>query len=310
MITFLSSPKPFEGIARANQHRAIQSWLAAAPDVEVILYGDSRGIDEAGRALGAKVVKDIQCSPAGIPYFGAIAGHAAEYGKHDLQIYLNCDILIAGLPLALRSIEFPRFLLIGERIDLAEGVFVDVTQSDWIRQLRQLGAEGRIGPHGPTGIDYFAFRRGGWQGLPPVVVGRGGYDNALLAHCLRHRIPIIDGTLAITALHLFHDYRHVQGGLQTVFGGADAEVNYRTAGGRHSAALVSDADYFLRDRQVVPWPCRGDRLRRFELDCRHAFGRPRLALGLRALWRLLSAAHLVGAKAMDSKTLLSHWEKA
>lgn len=57
MITFLASPKPFKGIAKEQQYRAIRSWLAAAKDVEVILYGDSDGIDEAGLDLGVQVVK-------------------------------------------------------------------------------------------------------------------------------------------------------------------------------------------------------------------------------------------------------------
>ncbi len=52
MISFLASPKPFTGIGREHQYRAIRSWLSSGKDVEVILYGDAAGIVEAGIELG------------------------------------------------------------------------------------------------------------------------------------------------------------------------------------------------------------------------------------------------------------------
>jgi hypothetical protein len=69
MITFLSSPKPFRGVDKDNQYRAIRSWLAADGDAEVILYGDSLGIEEAGEVLGTRVQKQVDCAPSGIPFF-------------------------------------------------------------------------------------------------------------------------------------------------------------------------------------------------------------------------------------------------
>jgi hypothetical protein len=66
MISFLASPKPFTGIAKEHQYRAIRSWLSSGEDVEVILYGDSAGIVEAGRELGVQVVQQIDCAPSAI----------------------------------------------------------------------------------------------------------------------------------------------------------------------------------------------------------------------------------------------------
>jgi hypothetical protein len=153
MITFLASPKPFIGIAKEHQYRAIRSWQAAGEDVEVILYGDSTGIDEAGRDLGVQVVKQIDGTPSGIPYFGAIAEHAAEHGKHDLQVYLNCDILLAGIQQALTRIEFDRFLLIGQCIDLGEGIVVELAQNDWLKRLKELADEGKMTLRAPSAVD-------------------------------------------------------------------------------------------------------------------------------------------------------------
>jgi hypothetical protein len=299
MISFLASPKPFQGSSKEHQYRAIRSWQATAEDAEVILYGDSAGIDEAGDNLGVQVVKQVDCAPSGIPYFGAIAEHAAVHGKHDLQVYLNCDILLSGIGSAMRRIRFPQFLMIGQLIDLGDGLFVDVTQVGWQAALRQLAGEGKVSLRGPAGVDYFGFRRGTWRDFPPVVIGRAGYDGALLAYCLCQQIPIIDTTFAVTALHQSHDYSHVQGGKQTVYHGADAQNNLHHAGS-HSLATISDADYVLRGSVVRRWPCRGDWLRRLELVIRYRLGWATTSLGVRLAWRVL---HLIGVSLVVAPTL-------
>jgi hypothetical protein len=304
MITFLASPKPFIAITKEHQYRAVHSWLAADKDVEVILYGDSEGIDEAGLDLGVQVVKQIDCAPSGIPYFGSIVGHAAKYGKHDFQVYLNCDILLSGIYEAMNLIALSQFLLIGQRIDLGESAVVDFEEPDWRQCLIQLAIEGKARLHSPTGIDYFAFRRGMWQDLPSIIIGRGGYDNALLAYCMRNRIPIVDGTFAVTALHQFHDYGHMRGGVKVVMEGSDAMQNIRQGGVKRSAPLVSDAEYVIKNLQVIPWPCRGDLLRLMELKLRFEMGWLKLALALRLIWRGMNAVKLAIEKPLSIEDVL------
>lgn len=296
MLTLLSSPKSFTGYTGKIQRNAIRSWLAIHPDVDVIIYGDGEGVAEACHEMGVDHVPDTPCSSSGVPYFNGIVEHAAKYGKYDLQVYLNCDILLSGILATIELIKFPKFLLIGQRIDLDESVFVDTTSPDFKNKLNKLAKEGRISLHGPTGIDYFAFKRGLWHGLPPVIIGRAGYDNALLAYCMTNRVPIIDGTFGVIALHQFHDYGHVSGGKATVMAGKDALQNYRAAGGRHSALLVSDAAYTLAQDGMHYNPCHGDRLRQFELKCRFVLGYPNLGLVIRLLWRMLAMLDLVGEK--------------
>ncbi len=294
MITFLSSPKPFKGKAKEQQYNAIMSWQGASSNVQVILYGDSEGIDQAGSELGVQVIKNIACAPSGIPYFSSIVAHAQEHARYDFQVYINGDILLSGILPTLACIAFPRFLLIGQRIDLSENVFVNLMDSDWIFQLAQVVRQGKAKLHSPSGTDYFAFRRGLWQNVPPIIIGRAGYDNALLAYCMRQNVPIVDGTFSVTALHQFHDYNHVQGGHKFVMNGPEAKHNYSFAGGKRSSLHVSDAGYLVKNGVVMEWPCRGDRLRRFELELRHVAGWSKTALLLRALWRgleLLAVIH-------------------
>lgn len=308
MLTFLSSPKPFKGNDKENQYRAIRSWLLAAENAEVILYGDSPGIEEAGRELGVQIVKNIQSSSTGVPYFNAIVEHAAVHGKYDIQIYLNCDILLFGILSALKPIRFQQFLLIGERIEMSEGALIDINETSWRNELRKLADKGGVRLHGPTGIDYFAFRRGMWQGLPPVIIGRAGYDNALLVYCMKNHYPIIDGTFSVLALHQFHKYEHVVGGLETVFLGKEAFQNFAAVGSRHSATSVSDASYILRGGRIWSWPCRGDRLRSLELEFRYVNGWQKLSLALRLVWRFVTAFHLCRPRYFSLEQLLMEHE--
>jgi hypothetical protein len=123
--------------------------------------------------------------------------------------------------------------------------------------------------------------------LAPIVIGRCGYDNALVAHCLRRRIPVVDGTLAVAALHQAHDYGHVGGGWTTVQRGEDAVANRRQMRLAGSLPTASDADYILKDSVLRSWPCRGDRMRRTELRARFEWGSPRVGHALKVLGQAL-----------------------
>ena len=264
---------------------AARSWLAVGAGIEVILYGDSPGTAAACRELGVSHVPDIDVTERGIPYFGAIAAHAAEHARYDLQVYLNCDILLTPhIVRAVKSIPYPRFLMIGQRIDLAEGVDVDAARLNDTGQLMMMSEEGLISLHTPGGSDYFAFRRGMWNNLPPVVIGRGGYDNALIAYCLQRQIPVVDATLAVPALHQFHDYGHAAGGVGEIFGGEDAKRNLAFVP-LDAIPVLEDSGYLLRGSELSQIRCRGDLLRFLFMKYRYQ-NIPLLPSVLRNLWRL------------------------
>lgn len=226
MITFLSSPKLFQGRSLHIQTKAIKSWLSLDSEIEVILYGKSEGSEKVASQLGIKCVPDIETNEFGTPLFGAIAEHAASHARYDHQVYVNCDILFTPeLLSSVKKIPFPRFLIIGQRVDLVEGVDWNTKMLDWHKQFVFLVNEGKISLHPAGGSDYFGFKRGLWQGLPPVAIGRGGYDNALISFCREIRVPVIDATLSILAIHQYHDYSHLSGGKEKVFKGPEAEQN-------------------------------------------------------------------------------------
>ena len=293
VITFLTSAKPFRGTVGQNQVRAIQSWLAAVPEGEVILYGRSEGVEEICGQLGAHFVPNIECAPSGVPYFNALVSDASERARHDLQVYLNCDIILtSSIVAAVRRATFPRYLMVGQRIDLDENAQIDVLSGDWRRQLSDLASAGKATLHGPGGMDYFVFPRDMWRNLKSLIIGRAAYDTALVAYCLRNRIPVIDCTLAVVALHQFHGYGHVRGGDEWVRYGPEGEQNRKLHGITFSSPNTADAGWMLRDGELIRSHCRGDVLREFELRLRFVWKLGPSWMVMRALWQLLVAVGL------------------
>ncbi len=295
MITFLSSPKAFKGIDKDNQYRAIKSWLSSGKDVEVILYGNSLGIDEAGLDLGVKVIKEIESSKSGAPFFGAIVEHASKHGRYNLQTYLNCDILISNIWDTISKISFNKFLCIGQRVDLSEGIYIEDMPKNYLKIIRDLHYNSEAFLHESTGIDYFIFTRNMWSNLKQITIGRGGYDNALLNYCKQENIPIIDCTFNLLAIHQFHNYNHVGGNKNFVFYGDEAKSNLEVAG-RYSLLTVSDADYVIENENLIINSCRGDILREFELKIRYQFNKKLISLLIRVVWRILFSLKIIKPK--------------
>lgn len=258
-LTFLSSPKAWTGVAAHHQEFAVRNWLSLHPDNEVILYGDAPGTREACQRLGVPHVPEIAATPKGIPYFCAIVGHAAQHARYDVQVYLNCDIMLRqDFLVTVGRITLPLFLIIGQRIDLPEGEprrLEQVEDNTWFGNLARTG---KLILHPPVGSDYFVFRRGMWTGLPIITIGRGAYDNALIAWCLLHGIPVVDATLAATVLHQFHAYGHVGGGQQEVFMGQEAKDNLDLCTQFGFNTTLEDATLMLNGTKLTSSYGRGD----------------------------------------------------
>ena len=307
MITFLSSPKPFQDLAAKNQRLAIQSWVKVHPDAEVIIYGDGVGVSEACHELGVRHIPEIQCSDSGVPYFNSIVEHASKNARYNIQCYLNCDIIMTKeLMSSIHFIEFPRFLIIGQRIDLAEGVAsgMDLNQLKK-NDLIELSEKGKAILQEPGAIDYFIFPRGIWVGLPPLVIGRGGYDNALITFCLRKKIPLINATLAFPALHLFHNYNHVSGGKETVYIGKDAQDNLLLHKIKHSLPDSTYASWLIENDKLIPNLAQNDWLKRIELKLRFDLKINFLSLIIRLLWRLFVSYGIIKPKIFTIKDIIN-----
>jgi hypothetical protein len=309
VITFLSSPKPFVGLDADNQLRAIRSWQQAVPGAEIVLYGPLSLSESAQLPEWCRCVTETKTTPDGLPYFNDIVAHARIHVSHDIQIYLNCDIVLTdSLRAALPSLAgLSEFLVVGQRLDLIEGALVHPASSI-ISQLVDYVARGQVEVHPKTGMDYFLFRRGMWADLPSLIVGRGAYDNALLAYCLRRRIPVIDGTRAIVAVHQFHDYRHVPGGKRAVFSGREEGENRRRHDIVHGAPNIGDADFRLVRGMVQPNSGRSF-LRQLELRLRFEWGWKLASYGIRLLRKILHAEVDAGTEQVNLLVLVDEYRR-
>lgn len=186
-MTILTALKPFVGRVAEVQACALANWKLRFPDAEIV---------------------DVQ-GEAGPPDFADIVRRAAD-GAGDVLVYANADILF---PPAAADVarwceaQADDFLVVGRRTDELEG--------------------GQREPHRPSGMDYFFFRKGMFSDLPETRMGRAYCDSALLAHCLRCGIRVVDASDVLDVVHQFHVYGHVAGGRDEVFAGADAMANKR-----------------------------------------------------------------------------------
>ena len=253
MLTLFTIPKPFVGHIGIIQRNAIASWARLNPKPEIVLFGDEPGTGDVAREHGVRHEPTVVRNEFGTPLVSDVFARAGTIGAHDLQCYVNADILLlADFLDAVRRVaaRWRNFLLVGGRWDLDVPEPLDFS-SGWEGRLRRLVASaGRL--HAATGMDYFVFRRGLWGDIPPFAVGRTMWDNWLLYGARARRAPLIDGTRAITAVHQNHGYAHFAGGADSLWKGPEARRNLQLAGGYGNAFTLSDATWRLGPRSLAP----------------------------------------------------------
>lgn len=273
MVTILTTVKPFQGNDGLRQRNALISWLAMAPDVEVIVFAPAPGIEPVVSELGLRYYPEVPCIEGRLPRVDAIFEIAQREGRHDLQAFVNGDIvLFEDFVRALHSIPQERFLMIGRRWGTP---VLEVLERDRPEQLADFRE--RALSHGwyARGVEYFGYRRGTLQGLPPMCPGATAWDDMMVAHCLERKIPVIDATCDVLCIHQDHEvFRTATSDNATVCSPA-AEHNLRLAGDR-ALPCIEDASHVLRRGRVWPawtslWHVR-HRLRR--LPERSALWRP------------------------------------
>jgi hypothetical protein len=308
VLTIFTVPKPFRGRVGDIQRNAIESWLALRSDVQVILVGDEEGVEQTARAAGVEHVGGLARNARGTPRLDSAFEGAATVARSPLWCYVNADVLLLDdfLP-AIERVKraFSDFLLIGECRDLNVPAGTRLTDPAVRSHLRGLALErGRL--RGYAALDYFVFRRGLFDPVPPFLIGRACFDNWLVWRARELNRPVIDATRSVVAVHQSHDYSHVRGGLDEAYCGPEARYNERLAGGREHIFSLHDATHRLNatGRPVRYW---GSTLRarerargaRAKVDvhiaarrARNGFERPVRVLGVYAHPRSETAAFL------------------
>ena len=254
MLTIFTIPKPFRGHNGIIQKNALGSWMALEPRPDIILCGHEEGIAGAAAGAGARQAPDIETSDYGTPLLSSAFGNAYRLGKNELFCFINADIILMGDFLAaIRRINLPKFLAVGQRWDLDVTGPLDFTRPDREAALRQALAErGKL--HGKSGIDYFVFPRRLFGEIPAFAIGRGVWDNWLIYRACSLKAPVIDITGAVTVIHQNHDYAHIKSpdGLRPAGSAADPKAperanNLRLAGGKDHAFTLEYATHRLTD---------------------------------------------------------------
>lgn len=263
LLTLFTAPKPFTNPHIALiQRNALRSWLALGDEVEALLIGDEEGVAETAAELGIRHLPQVERNAYGTPLIRSIFELARRHGSGQLLAYVNADILL--LPDFVAAAKqaagrFSRFLIVGQRWD------VDVRQpldfeGDWAGRLRQLARdEGRL--HPPGGSDYFIFPRQCFEEVPPMAVGRAGWDNWMIYAARAAGWPVVDASRGIMILHQSHDYSHLPGG-QPHYRLPETEENVRLGGGKLTIFKLADATHCLTAEGISGLPLKAEKLRR------------------------------------------------
>ena len=175
--------------------------------------------------IGAEHVPHVSRNAYGTPLVDSLfrEAHRVAHG-HGLLAYVNADVvLLDDFRAALERLPASRFLVAGRRRNLDLGREL-MFEDEWQAELRRRARRAPLAP--PWGSDYFVFPADGtFARVPPFAVGRAGWDNWLIAKARRERIPVVDATRAITAVHQAHGYDHIPGYTGSHWGGPESQAN-------------------------------------------------------------------------------------
>jgi hypothetical protein len=244
VVTIFAIPKPFVGHIGVIQRNAIESWRRIRPRAEIILFGDERGIREAARECEAQWIGNVARNEFGTPRLDWVFSKARELASSEILCYVNGDIILpSDFANTIARVGFPIFLMAGRRWDVDIEERLDFEKADWEGLLAE---HGRL--HGPGGIDYFIFPRRSclWR-LPPFAVGRPGWDNWMIYRARSLRMPVVDATAAVRAIHQNHGYGHVSGATGDKWNGPEGERNKRLG---EAFLTLEHATHFLDRRSI------------------------------------------------------------
>jgi hypothetical protein len=287
MLTIFTIPKPFTGHSEIIQRNAIQSWLRLEPPCEIFLCGNDRGVAEAAREFGVVHIPDIECNDRGTPLLSSAFQVVQQRASCALLCYVNADIiLLEDLIDSVKLVPFKRYLLLGQRWNVDVDKPIDYENPAWENELRsRLACEANLQP--PFGSDYFIFSRGITWDFPDFAVGRPGWDNWIIYRARALRMPVIDVTEMVTAVHQNHNYAHILDGVTPVsFEGPEASINRDLMGGESYSFNLRDATHEL-SRYAIQKASDFPHLQ-YRLE-RQTVLQPTRGLLSKVFWRFLSA---------------------
>lgn len=268
MLTLFALPKPFKGHVGVIQRNAISQWVRLLPKPEIILLGKEEGTPEIAKEFALCHIPDVKCNEFGTPLLNDLFERAQIRASCNILCYVNADIMLLGDFMgAVRRVASwcDRFLMVGRRtnVELDEPSIYGSPDQE-ARILALVSRRGRLAA--PNAIDYFVFPRGIFTNFPPFAIGRPWWDNWFLWKARASRVPLVDASAMILAVHQNHDYSHLPQGVADVMNCEEAKQNRQLAGSRF--CTIEDATHKLTSnrtqynfghflaptkRVVIPW---------------------------------------------------------
>lgn len=226
-----------------TQRNAIDNWKRLR--FEVIIFGGSKKIVE--NEFGVRRVAKFAKNEFGTPLADDLFAQAQVLASNDILMYSNCDMLyLANLVPAVYYVRkrFESFLIVGQRWDVGIEERLDTKRLDYEDYLQALiNARGAL--HSVSGKDFFVFRRPLDIELPPLIIGRVGWDNDLIHRAADFQVDVIDVTPVVTAIHQNHGYAHLEGGKQEYLYGPEKQRNYELSPVPTDKGRISEAHWQL-----------------------------------------------------------------
>jgi len=261
MISIITTFKPFNGLARIHQVNALQSWTKFIENPEIIVVGQSEGFESIVNEykFNVKWIKNVRTSYTGAPYLDDMIKKALNVAENQFICIINGDIiLLPDFMSAFLTVtnKYKRFLMTSRRLDLFIDHILNFDIPETVSYIKG-NARKNYSYHDDKRllpIDLFVFNRDFLSGvkIPPFVYGRGVFVRWFIYNAYCKRVPVIDATPVLTAVHQIHSYDHIKDTVvqrvikittddwKGIMAGSEFKWNVKVAG---PAAYFSEGDF-------------------------------------------------------------------
>lgn len=248
MIAIFSSPRPFKEEFDRIQRNAIISWLNLS-DIKIFLFEDEEGTTKKiCDEYNLNYLDEVKKNENGTP----LMDNCIEIIKKKVDavaiVQVSTDIILNKtfndtILKINKNFLNKTFYVVGQRIDIDKSF--DLTKNNLDENFfKELKKKGNL--HTPTAMDYLVFSRNFDIKIPPFAIGRPGWDSWLVSYCKKNKIPVIDATYSIDALHQNHSYPTKK---KNYFQ-SECDYNFKLAGGHKNLMNIREADYIFIDNKI------------------------------------------------------------
>lgn len=226
-LTLFTTCKPFRGETAAMQHNALRSWSTL--NLPTLVFGDESGVAEACRRVGARQLATVARNPEGTPLVSDLFRQAERTSDSPWLAYVNADIMLGAALLPTLNALFAQLPAQAPALIVARRINIPLCREIADSEDLQRAIDDEVAQYGcwdlANAVDLFIYRRGLFQDIPDLAVGRMQWDNWLLWKARDEGAMVIDATGSLPVIHPIHGYASHTGGWHQVTQGSEARLN-------------------------------------------------------------------------------------